>query len=192
MRTHLSEQDRTDYALNELQPEERLYVESMLAVSEASRDDVCAMIDLAQMLEEGFESGLEGAGVVSDLGLKPEQRAELIAFQRPGSLWHRIAGAGAAAAGLTFLFGNPGLNRVSDSASKVAEVSTQVSRIMAAAVSPDAVSLAAPLANIASFVDESGWVPAVGSAGSDMGDPMICTPPTVKDGAGAPVSPDDV
>jgi anti-sigma factor RsiW len=191
MRTHLTEQDRTDYALNELQPEERLYVESMLAVSEASREDVCAMIDLAQMLEQGFESELVQAAPHEEFALTSEQRARLIAFERPSSLWHRIAGAGAAAAGLTFLFGNFGLNRVSDSASKVAEVSTQVSRIMAAAVSPDAMSLAAPLANIASFVDDSSWVPTLGGA-NDAADPMVCTPPTLKDGGSIPVLPDDV
>ena len=188
MRTHLSEQDRTDYALNELQPEERLYVESMLAVSEASREDVCAMIDMAQMLEEGFEVAAPAAtGNVGsfELALKPAQRAHLIAFERPGSLWHRIAGAGAAAAGLALLFSHFG--RVSDSASKVAEVSTQVSRFMAAAVSPDAVSLAAPLANIASFVEESGWMPVVSTE-----DPMVCTPPTLKDMGASGLSPDDV
>jgi hypothetical protein len=170
MRTHLSEQDRTDYALNELQPEERLYVESMLAVSEASREDVYAMLELGQMLEQGFDAQVQ---LGEELCLSGEQRAKLIEFQRPTSLWHRVAAAGAAAAGLTFLVANPELRRVSNSASKVAEVSSQVSRIVAAAVSPDSVNLAAPLANIASFVEDNGWMPSMEGL-----DSMGCTPPT--------------
>ena len=55
MRGKLSDQDLTNYALNELEARERLYVESMLAVSVECRDDVYQMIDVAQMLEEGFE-----------------------------------------------------------------------------------------------------------------------------------------
>ena len=55
MRSEISDQDLTDYALNELGPEERLYVESMLAVSEECRNDVYEMIDMAMLLEKGFE-----------------------------------------------------------------------------------------------------------------------------------------
>ena len=146
------------------------------------------MIGLAQMLEEGFECAVPAADGQSgpvEFALKSDQRAQLISFEQPRSLWHRIAGAGAAAAGVTLLFGHFG--RVSDSASKVAEVSTQVSRFMAAAVSPDAVSLAAPLANIASFVEETNWMPVMTTE-----DPMVCTPPTLKDMGASGLSPDDV
>ena len=55
MRGKISDQDLTDYALNELPPEERLYVESMFAVSEECRHDVYEMIELTQLMEEGFE-----------------------------------------------------------------------------------------------------------------------------------------
>ena len=55
MRGKISDQDLADYALNDLQPEERLYVESMLGVSEECRHDVYQMIELSQLLEEGFE-----------------------------------------------------------------------------------------------------------------------------------------
>ena len=64
----------TDYALDELDAPDRLYVESMLAVSEECRNDVYNIIDLAQTLEEGYEREA-GAGVI--LCLKPEQRAHL-------------------------------------------------------------------------------------------------------------------
>jgi anti-sigma factor RsiW len=47
MRGRLTEQDLTDYALNELPPDERLYTESMLAVSEECRDDIYRMLELS-------------------------------------------------------------------------------------------------------------------------------------------------
>lgn len=55
MRGKVTDQDLTDYALNELPPGERLYVESMLGISEECRDDVYRMIDLGEMLKEGLE-----------------------------------------------------------------------------------------------------------------------------------------
>ncbi len=55
MRGKITDQDLTDYALNELPPNERLYVESMLGVSEECRGDVYQMLDLGEMLKEGFE-----------------------------------------------------------------------------------------------------------------------------------------
>jgi anti-sigma factor RsiW len=55
MKPKVSEMDLTDYALNELGPEDRIYVETYLAGSEEAREDVYGMIDLAMMLEEGFE-----------------------------------------------------------------------------------------------------------------------------------------
>jgi len=56
MRGKITDQDLTNYALNDgLDPRERLNVESMLAVSEECRGDIYKCIDLAQMLEKGFE-----------------------------------------------------------------------------------------------------------------------------------------
>jgi anti-sigma factor RsiW len=88
MRGRISDQDLTDYALNELQPEERLYVESMLAVSEECRNDVYEMIEMGQLLEEGFE---REEGRVPAM-LTREQRSRLLAaphgttpFQKAGS-----------------------------------------------------------------------------------------------------------
>ena len=42
MRGKLTEQDLTNYALNELPPDERLYAESILGVSEATASRLCA------------------------------------------------------------------------------------------------------------------------------------------------------
>jgi anti-sigma factor RsiW len=55
MKTTIPEQYLTDYALNELGPEERIYVEALLSTSEESREEVCQMIDLAMLLNVGFE-----------------------------------------------------------------------------------------------------------------------------------------
>ena len=55
MRGRLTEQDLTDYALNELPPDERLYVESMLGVSEECRNDIYQMLELSELLKEGME-----------------------------------------------------------------------------------------------------------------------------------------
>ena len=55
MKTKIPDQYLTDYALNELEPEERIYVESLLGASEEAREDVYQMIDLAMLLDQGFE-----------------------------------------------------------------------------------------------------------------------------------------
>ena len=55
MRGKVTNQDLTDYALNELPPDERLYVESMLGVSDECRNDVYQMLELGELLKEGLE-----------------------------------------------------------------------------------------------------------------------------------------
>ena len=78
MRGKVTDQDLTNYALNELSPEERLYVESMLAVSEECRNDVYQMLDVSEMLKEGFEQSEYG----SDLLLNDEQREKVLEVPR--------------------------------------------------------------------------------------------------------------
>ena len=73
MRGRLTPQDLTDYALNELPPDERLYVESMLGVSEECRHDVVQMLELSELLKDGI------ATIDSDeLTLNTEQRAKVL------------------------------------------------------------------------------------------------------------------
>jgi len=74
MRGKLTEQDLTDYAINELPPDERLYVESMLGLSEECRGDVYQMLELSEMLKDGFavEDDAES------LTLSAEQRAKVL------------------------------------------------------------------------------------------------------------------
>lgn len=134
MRGKISDLDLTDYALNELQPGDRLYVESMLAVSEECRNDVYEMIEVAQMLEEGFE--LED-GKITPFLLKPEQREHLLSMPVQGRWFAKTAVALAAAACAAFAVTHPGLWEVKGPAAQVAQkVSSEVSNYVAEAVAP--------------------------------------------------------
>ncbi len=74
MRGRLSEQDLTDYALNELPPDERLYVESMLGISEECRNDIYKMLEIGELLKEGMEQ----RGEIEALALSDEQRSKVL------------------------------------------------------------------------------------------------------------------
>jgi len=92
MKDHLSQQDVTNYALNELDSRERLYVESLMLGSEELREDACAMIEMARLLGQGFESKSTGL----NLSLDESRRARVLAHF-PTSFWQ---GAGRVAAGI--------------------------------------------------------------------------------------------
>ncbi len=106
MRGRLTEQDLTDYALNELPPDERLYVESMLGASEECRHDVVQMLEFGEMLKEGLE--LEETEV---LMLSDEQRARVLEI--PAWHWRGLLQKAAAilllAACTGFIATRPGL-----------------------------------------------------------------------------------
>src|SRR6187401_2802982 len=107
MRGKVTDQDLTNYALNELSPEERLYVESMLAVSEECRHDVYQMLEVGEMLKEGFEESEYGA----DLLLNDEQREKVLEvprFQWAG-LFQRAAAIALLAAGTAYTMTRPAL-----------------------------------------------------------------------------------
>lgn len=144
MRSNISDQDLTDYALDELDSEQRLYVESMLAVSEECRNDVYEMIDLAMSLEKGFdrESGrLPGE-------LTPEQREKLITFKPRPRYVQTAAAIVAIAAAVAFAFTHPAFWQMPDGAQHVARVSTQVSNYVVDAVTPeDGIDFGGQLAN---------------------------------------------
>jgi anti-sigma factor RsiW len=117
MRGQITDQDLTDYALNELQPEERFYVESMLAVKEECRNDVYEMIELSQMMEEGFELQEER---VSPYTLTAEQREQLLDV-RVTPRWMPVAAGLAAAACAAFAVTNPAVFKLDGSAAGVAQ-----------------------------------------------------------------------
>jgi hypothetical protein len=100
MKPKVSEQDLTDYALNELGPEERIYVETYLAAAEEAREDVYAMIDLAMMLDEGFERENVGEPVK----LTAEQHNAVLNVAGPNIFLRNTVIALAAAACATVAF----------------------------------------------------------------------------------------
>jgi anti-sigma factor RsiW len=124
MRGQISDQDLTDYALNELQPEVRLYVESMLAVSEECRNDVYETIEVSQLLEEGFEAQEEQ---VSPYTLTVAQREKLLDV-RVTPRWMPIAAGLAAAACATFVATNPAVLKEGPAADVAQRVSTALSQ----------------------------------------------------------------
>jgi anti-sigma factor RsiW len=106
MRGRLTDQDLTDYALNELPPDERLYVESMLGVSEECRNDIYQMLELSEMLKDGMEQ-IES----DDLILNAEQRAKVLDV--PAWHWRGLLQKAAAilmlSAGTAFIATRPGI-----------------------------------------------------------------------------------
>ena len=129
MRAKFSDQDLTDYALNELEPADRLYIESLLAVSEECRNDVYETIDLAMMLEEGFER--EDAKVLS---LKPDQREALLDVRVKSHFFHRSVAVLAAAAAVAVAFVTKDQWLPKGSAGEMVRVSNHMGNMMVQAV----------------------------------------------------------
>jgi len=98
----LTPQDLTDYALNELSPNERLYAESLLAVSEEYRNDIYKNIDVALMLEEGFEMEEEKMPALLTEG----QRRRVLEVEVPNRFFHRAAALLSAAAAIALALVN--------------------------------------------------------------------------------------
>lgn len=69
----LSETDITNYVLNELEPSERLFVESLMLGCEQSRADALAMMEMARLIEEGMDREL----VTQQLELDPHRREKI-------------------------------------------------------------------------------------------------------------------
>jgi anti-sigma factor RsiW len=182
VRGPLTEQDLTDYALNELEPHQRLYVESMLAASEECRHDICKTIEMAQWLEQGFEREV----VVSegrDLALRSEQRTKLVQpqFTARYALRDVVSALGLAACVAFGLvnFDRLPLPKMRIAAGHVADVSTKAADAMTAAVqSPEKLDLAKALASLRSLAEEGSRLMPVSN---DLlpEPPTICTPPTL-------------
>ena len=178
MRGNLTDQDLTDYALNELDPGHRLYVESMLAVSTECRNDVYEMLEVTQMLEEGFE---QEAGITFAATLTPEQRAFLTTPRRRRAslaLFHKAAATLAAAACVAFALANPHLWEENDGARKVAKVGSQMTQMVSQAVVPVSENVdISSFVNLESFADDSSnWLQAASDALPQPG--VVCTPPS--------------
>jgi hypothetical protein len=91
----LSEVDITNYVLNELEPSERLFVESLMLGCEESRADALAMMETARLLEEGLDKELAGLELVLD-----QPRRDRICAYKSGSFWRTLGNAAATLAAL--------------------------------------------------------------------------------------------
>ncbi len=107
----LSEVDITNYVLNELEPSERLFVESLMLGCDASRADALAMMETARLLEEGLDRELSGL----DLELDQPRRERIFAY-KSGSVWgalsHAASTLAALAACVAFSVAAPSLSRL--------------------------------------------------------------------------------
>jgi anti-sigma factor RsiW len=181
MRGKLAEQDLTDYALNELNDVDRLYVESMLAASEECRNDIVATIEMAQCLEEGFERELIFAER-QDLALLSEQRQELV---KPHFTLRYALRDVASALGLAacVAFGIVSLDRLEFprarvAADRVAQASTKAADAMAVAVqTPEKLDLGKVLSSLREMAEEGSKLMPVSN--DMLPEPTICTPPTL-------------
>ena len=181
MRAKISDQDLTDYALDELDSVDRIYVESMLAVSEECRHDVYQIIDLAQTIEAGFE---RETGVGRVLCLKPEQRADLTRPHFTARYAVRdFASAIGLAACVAFALVEVGkldaskpLSRAGRVAGVSAQVKKQVSKTVTQAVqAPDTVDMKAAWETLRAMVQNpENWLPITEGMPEP---PAICTPP---------------
>jgi len=158
MRSQISDQDLTDYALNELGPDERIYVESMLVVSEECRNDIYETIDVAMLLEQGFdrEDGRE------TLGLTPDQRRALLNVRIPNHFFRHAAAVFAAAAAVAFALVNKEQWLPKGPVAQVARVSSQMTNYVAQAVSAaEGEDFVNQLASFRKLKEEPAkWLPA--------------------------------
>jgi hypothetical protein len=107
----LSEVDITNYVLNELEPSERLFVESLMLGCDESRKDALAMMETARLLEDGLEKELSGL----ELELDQPRRERIFAY-KSSSLWgtvgHVASTLAALAACVAFSVAAPTLSRL--------------------------------------------------------------------------------
>jgi hypothetical protein len=107
----LSEVDITNYVLNELEPSDRLFVESLMLGCEEARADALAMMETARLLEEGLDKELSGV----ELALDQTRRERIFAY-KSGSVWRTLGNAvstlAALAACVVFSLAAPSLSRL--------------------------------------------------------------------------------
>jgi len=172
MRGKITDQDLTDYALNELPPSERLYVESMLGVSEECRGDVYQMLDLGEMLKEGFEADERKDEVGAELLLNEAQRAQVLDVPR-WNLMHFFRQAAAVAllaAGTAYLVSHQGAFGRGGSGSDMSGQNF--------ASNPQELTERGMKAGLANTSPEA---PDPEDMQFVMTGPAVCTPPTLSD-----------
>jgi anti-sigma factor RsiW len=159
MRGKISDQDLTDYALNELDPHERLYVESMLAVSEECRADVYDLIEIGQMIDEGFD---REDGKIESFELTSEQRACLLTVRvNPIAILRSAAAVLAAAACVAFTIVHPAFLPDRGTAVHVAQVARGVAQVVTHPVpSANGSGMLASFDSLRAVIEDSSkWIP---------------------------------
>lgn len=129
MRGKVTDQDLTNYALNELSPDERLYVESMLAISEECRHDVYQMLEMGEMMKEGFELDEQGAELLLN-DAQRERVLEVPRFHWRGFL-QRAAAIALLAAGAAYAVTRPGLGLRNGAADQLASAGEAMGSLVA-------------------------------------------------------------
>jgi anti-sigma factor RsiW len=175
MRGNVADQDLTNYALNELPPDERFYVESMLAVSEECRHDVYRMLDLSEMLKEGFAQQEEGAALMLD----ESQRSNVLTVPRwqwRGFL-QRAAAVAFFAAGTAYAVKHPAMWQWGGAADRIAGAGTAV-QVMVDDVQSKGLPTSAKelVTRMLGAAKSSG-----GTELQFISAPAVCTPPTILD-----------
>jgi hypothetical protein len=178
MRGKITDQDLTNYALNDgLEPSERLYVESMLAISEECRQDIYRNIELSQMLETGFER-LHGDAAPT---LTDEQHFALMhppARRFGRETLHRAAAVLAMAACAALALANPNLWRMENHRRSLAQMSTQVTQMMSDSITAGSDSGISPLVTMPTLGESVDSL--LQTTIDAMAQPSaICTPPTL-------------
>ena len=107
MKDRLRQVDITNYALNELEPRERLYVESIMLGCDSTRTDVLEMIEMAQLLEEGFEAEIGGQEFILDASRRSKVLGNVVAEGVWHHVWRTAAAAVTLAACLVFSVAAP-------------------------------------------------------------------------------------
>lgn len=177
MRGRLTEQKLTDYALNELPPDQRRYAETVLAVSEECRNDVYEMADLAEMLKEGFEAEADA----QKLELNAEQRAKLLDV--PGWHWggllQKVAAVLLLSVGTAFLVSRPGFRETSEaSVERLASAGPVVHRVVTGLQEK---GLARTAEEFRDRLEAAAATPLSVAEWQFAAQPAVCTPPAWVD-----------
>jgi hypothetical protein len=185
MRGKVSDQDLTDYALNELAPDERLYVESMLAVSEECREDVYRMLDLGEMLKEGLEMEEDPTFTLDE-----SQRNKVLSV--PSWTWagvtRRVAAITLLASGVAFGITRPGVWEQGGTVEKLAGAGEAVQSLVGEVQTKGLAKTAEEFtARIQAATASKGS--GDGSEFQFVAAPAVCTPPVWVD---VPTMPDIV
>ena len=176
MRGRLTEQKLTDYALNELPPDERRYTENMLAVSEECRNDVYQTLELAEMLKEGFQAEADA----QKLELSEEQRARLLDVPawHWGGFFQKAAAVLLLTVGTAFVATRPGFwEKSGASAGQLASAGPAVQRMVTGVQDK---GLARTVEEFRTRL-EATVVPVTAAEWQFVAQPAVCTPPVWED-----------